>query len=71
MPSIPVGWGWNNQGQSEVPDQLLVDISGGGIHSLGLLEDGTAVAWGSNNLDNDVPEGESFVQVSGGTTALT
>lgn len=67
VPSIPVGWGWNNQGQSEVPDQLLVDISGGGIHSLGLLEDGTAVAWGSNNSGQcDVPEGESFVQVSAG-----
>ena len=72
VPSIPVGWGWNNQGQSEVPEINLVDISGGGIHSLGLLEDGTAVAWGSNNSGQcDVPEGESFVQVSAGQLHFT
>lgn len=46
----------------------LVAIAGGGSHSLGLRNDGTVVAWGSNsNGQTNVPAGLSnIVQIAGG-----
>ena len=46
----------------------LVAIAGGGLHSLGLRNDGTVVAWGSNsNGQTNVPAGLSnIVQIAGG-----
>lgn len=47
-----IAWGYNNQGQTDVPAAALtgvVAIAAGEQHSLALKLDGTVVAWGSNS----------------------
>ena len=45
-----VAWGFDSDGQTDIPDGLskVVSISGGIAHSLALREDGTVVAWGGH-----------------------
>jgi alpha-tubulin suppressor-like RCC1 family protein len=47
-----VAWGYNGQGQTNVPSGLtdVKAISAGGYHSLALKDDGTVVAWGATAL---------------------
>ena len=55
-----VGWGKNNHGQADSPNDLgpVQDIDAGNDHSLALLVDGTVVAWGGNSYGQcDVPDG--------------
>lgn len=61
-------WGWNNYGQSTVPEGLVaVDIAAGQNHSMALQADGTVVCWGRNFEDQcDVPAGLIAVAISGG-----
>ncbi len=59
-PSLVVAWGYNSDGQTNVPAGLTdaVAVAGGRNHSLALRADGTAVAWGSNSAgQTNVPTG--------------
>ena len=44
-------WGWNDNGQANVPAQVTnaVGVAGGYEHSLALLADGSVTAWGHNS----------------------
>ena len=47
---------------------LRARLSGGGFHSVGLCEDGTAVCWGDNEDGQcDAPPGQ-FIAVSAGAS---
>ena len=61
-------WGYNLQGQCNVPaGNDFVAIAGGGYHSLALKEDGSLAAWGGNwNGQCNVPAGNDFVAIVGG-----
>jgi hypothetical protein len=65
-----VGWGYNFDGECNVPapNADFIAVSGGWKHSLGLKADGTIVAWGFNGFGEcDVPEPNSgFVAISAG-----
>ncbi|HAS81995.1 MAG TPA: hypothetical protein DCS43_04805, partial [Verrucomicrobia bacterium] len=53
-----VGWGGNDDGQTDVPlpNADFVSVAAGWYHSLGLKSNGTIVAWGSNGVGQlDVP----------------
>ncbi len=70
-----VAWGWNTNGQTNVPTNLedVKQVSGGGDFSLALIGDGTVRAWGNNFAhQTEVPKGLADVkQVSaGGSHAL-
>jgi hypothetical protein len=57
-------WGDNTYGQldSDRAETNLVAVAAGGLHSLGLREDGTVVAWGYNGSgQTSVPSGLSNV----------
>ena len=56
----PLAWGYNNYGQSDMPNGLtdVIDMAAGLYHNLALKSDGTVVAWGDNFLgQTDVPSG--------------
>ncbi|MFK0202626.1 RCC1 domain-containing protein [Streptomyces lavendulae] len=64
-----VGWGYDNYGQSDVPEGLTaVQIATGLEHSLALREDGTVTVWGGNRFgQTEIPEGlTGIVQVASG-----
>ncbi len=65
-----VAWGWNEDGQCDVPapNADFVAVAGDVWHSLGLKSDGTIVAWGWNYHGQcDVPAPNAdFVAVAGG-----
>jgi hypothetical protein len=65
-----VAWGYNAQGQCDVPppNTDFVAVTGHHVHSLGLTSDGTIVAWGSNTYGVcDVPAPNAgFVAVASG-----
>ena len=48
--STVVAWGYNFNGQTDVPDTLkdVVAVSAGYVHSLVLLSDGTIMEWGAS-----------------------
>jgi hypothetical protein len=51
-------WGYNNEGECNVPEPNIgfIAVSGGGFHSLGLRADGSIVAWGDNFFNQcDLP----------------
>jgi len=57
-------WGYNNNGQTDVPAGLtnVVAVAGGEYHSLALRADGTVTAWGYNGYgQTTVPAGLSNV----------
>ncbi len=59
-----VAWGWNGEGECNVPSGLsgVIAIAGGGEHSLALKQDRTVVAWGYNGCGEcNVPRGLSGV----------
>ncbi|MCK4658363.1 MAG: thrombospondin type 3 repeat-containing protein [Phycisphaerae bacterium] len=63
-----VGWGWNNYGQSDVPDGCgFMTIAAGSYHNLVILADGSLVAWGRNDCGQiNVPSGNDFVAIAAG-----
>ena len=67
-----IGWGNNNGGQTIIPAGLnnVVQVAGGGAHSLALKADGTVVAWGRDwNGQINIPTGlKNVVQVAGGAS---
>jgi alpha-tubulin suppressor-like RCC1 family protein len=84
-------WGWGGNFFGEIGDGTTINrsspvlvvggftdwtkVSGGGAHSLGLRENGTAWAWGNGNNgrlgDNSSVDKSSPVQVAGGFTDWT
>ena len=46
-----IGWGRNDDGQTNIPAGLknVIQVAGGRFHSLALKADGTVVAWGNND----------------------
>jgi len=61
-----VGWGKNRDGQLNVPEPNtgFIAIATGFYHSLGLKQDGSIVAWGSNS---DVPSPNTgFIAIAAG-----
>lgn len=52
-----VAWGFNGNGQINVPPGLnnVVAVAGGGYHSLALKGDGTVVGWGFNGNGETTP----------------
>lgn len=54
-PGTVVAWGYNSNGQTDVPADLAADtaqviaVDGGELHSLALLSDGTVRSWGSQS----------------------
>ena len=59
-PSSVVFWGYDDEGQSDVPSDLTnaVAIATGAYHCLALKSDGTVVGWGSDYYgETDVPSG--------------
>ncbi|MDI9336809.1 MAG: T9SS type A sorting domain-containing protein [Alphaproteobacteria bacterium] len=68
-----VGWGYNGEGQTNVPSTLkdVVQIAAGAIFSLALKSDGTLVGWGENNLGqlNFPANLNNVVQISSGRLA--
>jgi uncharacterized repeat protein (TIGR01451 family) len=74
-PGTVISWGWNGQGQTDVPADLtdVTALAAGGAHSLALESDGTVVAWGDNDFgQTDVPAGLIDVTAvsAGGTHSL-
>jgi len=59
-----IGWGWNENGQTNVPaGNDFVNIAAGWEHSLGLKSDGSIVGWGSCGSP---PAGNDFVAIDAG-----
>jgi hypothetical protein len=59
-----VAWGYNYDGQTNVPPGLsnVVAIAAGSTHNLALKRDGTVIAWGRNTFaQTNVPAGLSNV----------
>jgi Tol biopolymer transport system component len=59
-----VAWGWNGDGQTDVPAGLsgVTAIAGGYTHTVALKSDGMVVAWGDNSYGKtNVPAGLSNV----------
>ena len=57
-------WGYNGDGETDVPSGLtgVIAIGGGNLHSLSLKSDGTVVAWGDNGSGQcTIPSGLSGV----------
>ncbi|MDI6877536.1 MAG: hypothetical protein QMC96_12290, partial [Methanomicrobiales archaeon] len=67
-PARVVVWGDNEDGQRDVPEDLIaVQIASGSYHTLALRSNGTVVAWGQNDDGQcDVPDGLIAVQVAAG-----
>ena len=65
----PIAWGFNQQGQCNVPaGETFIQVDAGDYHSLGLRADGTAIGWGYNQDGQaSVPENETFIQVAAGS----
>ncbi len=65
-----VAWGYNGQGQCDVPppNADFVAVAGRHVHNLGLKSDGTIVAWGINSYGQcNVPAPNAdFVAVAAG-----
>ena len=65
-----VAWGDNSDRQTSIPTSLnnVVQIAGGGYHSLALKADGTVVAWGNNQYgQTTIPDGlNNVVQIAAG-----
>ncbi len=65
-----VAWGFNDDGQCNVPapNSDFVAVSGGYSHCLGLKSDSSIVAWGENDFGKcDVPDpNEDFVGIAAG-----
>ncbi|HAB15051.1 MAG TPA: hypothetical protein PLX89_13145, partial [Verrucomicrobiota bacterium] len=64
-----IAWGWNYNGQAEVPANLtdVKMVAGGLEHSLALKNDGTVVAWGGNS-PREVPYGlKNVAAIAAGT----
>ncbi len=61
-----VGWGSNNDGQTNVPTGAFTAVSAGYRHSLAIRTDGTLVGWGGNSDGQiNTPSG-TFKAVSAG-----
>ena len=61
-------WGSNEYRQASPPDETLVSISGGTIHTCGLSQDGSAVCWGNDEAGQaSPPSGETFVSITAGS----
>jgi len=59
-PSGVVAWGYNDEGQTNVPSGLTnaVAISAGAFHCLAVKSDGTVTAWGNGGMgETNVPPG--------------
>jgi alpha-tubulin suppressor-like RCC1 family protein len=69
---VPVAWGSNSSGKTNVPVGLtgVVHVAGGVSHSLAVRGDGTVVAWGANTSGaTNVPAGlVDAVSASGGSS---
>jgi hypothetical protein len=64
-----VAWGFNENGQCDVPAENadFVSVAGGRSHSLGLKSDGTIVAWGYNHYGQcNVPSPNAGFMAIGG-----
>lgn len=63
-----VAWGWNYDGQCNVPSGSdFAAISANWKHSLALKADGSIVGWGQNNHgQSNSPAGNDFVAISAG-----
>src|SRR3972149_2150136 len=64
-----VGWGNNDDGQTDVPTgNDFVAIAAGGLHSLALKSDGSLAGWGNNDFGQaTVPTGNDFVAIAAGS----
>ena len=57
-----VCWGLNEFGQCDVPDgEAFTQVSAGHRYSIGLREDGTAIAWGLDGRWGEYNEGDWFL----------
>ena len=63
-----VAWGYNWDGQCDVPPgNDFTAVAGGGSHSLALRSNGSLAAWGFNDYGQcDVPPGNDFTAIAGG-----
>ncbi|WP_419927304.1 hypothetical protein [Candidatus Poriferisocius sp.] len=60
--STAVCWGWNGEGQADVPAGRFTAISAGYRHSCGIRADSNAVCWGHPGFGQlDAPAGMSAV----------
>jgi alpha-tubulin suppressor-like RCC1 family protein len=60
------GWGQNDSGQINCPNEKFITVSGGRYHSLGLRRDGKVIGWGSNVSGQiDCPD-EKFISIAAG-----
>ncbi len=69
QPNAVVAWGYNADGETNVPPALanVAAIAGGGYHSLVLQSNGTVVAWGQNGYgQTTVPAGLTNVAAIAG-----
>lgn len=61
-----LAWGWNADGQLNVPSGKLVELAAGGFHSLAIRDDGTLAGWGRNSSgQSSVPSG-AFIAIAAG-----
>ena len=69
QPNAVVAWGYNADGETNVPPALanVAAIAGGDVHSLVLQSNGTVVAWGYNGSgQTTVPDGLTNVAAIAG-----
>ena len=64
-------WGYNIYGETDIleqyQDQEFIQISAGRNHSLGILDDGRVVSWGSDSPEiPDKYQDQDFIQVAAG-----
>ncbi len=64
-----IAWGYNGNGQCDVPDgNDFVAVSAGAYHGLALKSNGRIVAWGGNEFGQcNVPDGNDFIAISAGS----